>query len=209
VYKPETVNGGLKWQGDAYDAYEDLNFKGGRDRRHRSIIKLLDVINHQPVENFPNVVDLQSVFNYTAGNVALGNWDTYQALGHNYLLYEGARGRFAMLPWDLNLSQGPAGSSIYGNTTFFESDPENQPELSERPLTDGLYANPGFDARYRATLRAFLKGPGSVTALNARIDDAVALLGSRLDPGAIEVLRENIRTRVAELETLLDAPPAP
>lgn len=211
VYKPETTHGGLEWQGDAYEDYDDLNFKGGRDRRHRSILNLLDVINHQPVESFPEVVDLQSVFNYTAGNVALGNWDTYEALGHNYLLYEGAPGRFVILPWDLNLSQGLAGASLYGKTDFNppDPDPEQPPLVVKRPLTDGLYANPEFDARYRATLRAFLKGPGSVATLNARIDDAVALLGPRLDASAIAALRENIRTRVAELEALLDAPPAP
>ena len=88
-------------------------------------------------------------------------------------------------------------------------DEQDEPILIKRPLTDRLDTNPGFDARYRATLRAFLKGPGSVAVLNARIDDAVALLGSRLDPGAIEVLRDNIRVRVAELEAGLDAPPAP
>lgn len=208
VYKPETTHGGLEWQGAAYKDYADLNFKGGRDRRHRSILRLLDVINHQPVGDFPEVVDLQSVFNYTAGNVALGNWDTYEALGHNYLLYEGVRGRFVMLPWDLNLSQGLAGASIYGKTDSTE------PVLGEeavvkRPLTDGLYANPAFDARYLATLRAFLRGPGSVATLNARIDDAVALLGPRLDPGAIAALRDNIRNRVSELEAKLDAPPSP
>lgn len=208
VYKPETIHGGLEWQGDAYEDYEDLNFKGGRDRRHRSILKLLDVINHQPVEAFPEVVDLQSVFNYTAGNLALGNQDTYQGAGHNYVLYEAVPGRFVILPWDLNLSQGSTNASSIGNLAA-ALDEQDEPILIKRPLTDRLDTNPGFDARYRATLRAFLKGPGSVAVLNARIDDAVALLGSRLDPGAIEVLRDNIRVRVAELEAGLDAPPAP
>ena len=207
TYKPEGEY--LEWKGAKYDKYPSLNWKGGGDGTHQSIIHLIDVINHKPVASFPKVIDVQSIFNYTAGNVALGNWDTYEALGHNFLLHEGSPGRFCMLPWDLNLSQSDdPGSSLYGKTEPTFDAPEGF-ELPTPALTHRLYRKPENDARYRATLKAFIEGPGSRATLNARIDDAVALLGSRLEESAIKVLRDNIDIRIRKVKTLLNTPAAP
>jgi spore coat protein CotH len=206
TYKPEGEY--LEWKGAKYDKYPFLNWKGGGDGTHQSIIRLMDVINHKPVARFPSVIDVQSILNYTAVNVALGNWDTYEALGHNYLLHEGSPGRFYMLPWDLNLSQSDdPGYSLYGKI----GQPDHPPEGFEQPtpaLTHRLYRLPEIDARYRATLKAFIDGPGSQASLNARIDDAVALLGSRLDESAIKTLRENIGIRIGRIKKLLKTPAA-
>lgn len=204
TYKPE--NEYLAWKGFEYTKYPTLNWKGGGDGTHKSIINLMDVINHKPVASFPKVIDVQSIFNYIAGNVALGNWDTYEELGHNYLLHEGAPGRFCILPWDMNLSQAKdPGSSLYGQTEL-PSDSSSGFEIPTRPLTNRLYKKPENDARYRATLKAFIEGPGSRAALNSRIDDAVALLGSRLEESAIATLRENIKVRISRVKTLLNTP---
>ncbi len=206
TYKPEGEY--LEWKGAKYDKYPFLNWKGGGDGTHQSIIHLMDVINHKPVARFTKVIDVQSIFNYTAGNVALGNWDTYEALGHNYLLHEGSPGRFYMLPWDMNLSQAKdPGSSLYGKVEQHIDPPEGF-ELPVPALTHRLYRMPENDARYRATLKAFIEGPGSRTTLNARIDDAVALLGSRLEESAIKVLRDNIEIRIGKIKKLLNTPAA-
>ncbi len=201
TYKPEGEY--LDWKGSDYGKYQFLNWKGGGDGKHTSILRFLDIINHQPVTSYPDVVDVQSVFNYTAGNVALGNWDTYEALGHNFLLYEGQAGRFQMLPWDMNLSQAAhPGNSLYGKTEAPTL--EGEQGMPAPALTDKIYDTPENDARYRATLRAFIEGPASENALNARIDDAVALLGARLNKDAIEILRSNIKTRLEIIEEMLD-----
>ena len=207
TYKPEGEY--LEWKGTDYKKYPFLNWKGGGDGSHRAIIQLMDVINHKPVTSFSSVIDLQSIFNYTAGNVALGNWDTYEALGHNYLLHEGSRGRFYMLPWDMNLSQSEdPGDSLYGQYKQPTVSPEGW-TTPTRALTNRIYALPENDARYRATLRAFIDGPASLATLNRRIDDAVALLGPRLNEDAIRVLRSNIEIRIGKLKELLNVPASP
>lgn len=206
TYKPEGEY--LDWKGNHFDSYPDLNWKGGGDGSHRSVIRLIDVINHDPITSFPSVIDVQSIFNYTAANVALGNWDTYEALGHNYLLHEGGGGRFYMLPWDMNLSQSNnPGESLYGKMDQMSS--SNNDGLQSKVLTNRIFQDPENDSRYRATLRAFIEGPGSAESLNARIDDAVKLLGTRLEEDAIKVLRSNIESRISKVKTLLDSPTSP
>ncbi len=205
TYKPE--NEYLEWNGNEFSDYPTLNWKGGGDGTHQAVLRMMNVINHKPVSSFPRVLDIQSVFNYTAGNLALGNWDTYEALGHNYLLHEGVPGRFYMLPWDLNLSQ----SDYPGNSLYGKSEPLDSPENTSSPkraLTDRLYRIPDNDARYRRTLKAFIEGPASSAVLNARIDDAVSLLGTRLEKQAIQQLRENIDIRIAKVKQLMALPKA-
>lgn len=207
TYKPEGEY--LDWKGRSYDKYPGLNWKGGTDSTHASIIKLIDVINHKPVARYPEVIDVQSIFNYAAGYVALGNWDSYEALAHNYVLHEGAPGRFYMLPWDMNLSQSSdPGNSIYGKSEPLVNLPEGMAQ-PVYPLTDRLYKRRENDLRYRATLKAFIEGPASSAVLNARIDDAVALLGTRIHEDAVKVLRDNIEQRISKIKELLNAPASP
>jgi spore coat protein CotH len=106
LYKPESPAGRLTYLGSEIDAYTNLNYEGNAEHNHATFLAFVDVLNNQPVAEWRNVMDVDSVLTYFAGNVALGNWDTYSAMGHNYYLYEAPDGRISMLPWDMNLSQG-------------------------------------------------------------------------------------------------------
>jgi spore coat protein CotH len=109
LYKPEAPAGYLNYSGENIAAYGDLGYKADKETDHATFLKLVRTINQEPVEAWDEVIDTVSVLEYLAGNVALGNWDTYVAMGHNYYLFEDSPGHMAMLPWDLNLSQGASG----------------------------------------------------------------------------------------------------
>jgi spore coat protein CotH len=101
LYKPESPAGRLTYLGSDITAYTNLNYKGEEESNHASFLAFVDVLNNQPVTEWENVMDVDSVLTYFAGNVAVGNWDTYSMMGHNYYLYEAPDGRIAMLPWDI------------------------------------------------------------------------------------------------------------
>lgn len=105
LYKPESPAGYLDYLGDTIDAYEGLGYEADGETDHASFLQLTKALSEQPVSTWDAYIDLTSVLTYFAGNVALRNWDTYTAMGHNYYLFEASAGRFVMLPWDLNLSQ--------------------------------------------------------------------------------------------------------
>lgn len=105
LYKPEPPAGFLTYSGDSFADYEGANYEADNDTTHATFLKLVTAIDSAPVADWEEVLDLDTVLDYLAGNVALGNWDTYTAMGHNYYLFEESPGRLVMLPWDLNLSQ--------------------------------------------------------------------------------------------------------
>lgn len=110
LYKPEPPVGYLTYKGDDVSAYGDLGYKAEKATDHALFVDLVRTLGSEPARAWDRVIDLTSVLEYFAGNVALGNWDTYVAMGHNYYLYEVEPGRMSMLPWDLNLSQAASGS---------------------------------------------------------------------------------------------------
>jgi spore coat protein CotH len=105
LYKPEPPIGYLTYSGDDIAAYGDVGYKADQETDHATFLKLVRTINEEAVTSWDAVLDVDSVLQYFAGNVALGNWDTYVAMGHNYYLFEATPGHMTMLPWDLNLSQ--------------------------------------------------------------------------------------------------------
>jgi spore coat protein CotH len=109
LYKPEPPAGYLNDLGDDISAYGDVGYKADKDTDHATLLELIRTINEEPVSSWSEVLDVDSVLDYFAGNVALGNWDTYVAMGHNYYLFEDSPGHMQMLPWDLNLSQAASG----------------------------------------------------------------------------------------------------
>lgn len=187
LYKPEEPVGNLNWLGESIADYEPLiQFKWPDESasEHASLLNLLDVVNRQPVSAFESVLDVEGVLTYFALNVGLGNFDYYASFGHNYYLYEASPGRFTMLPWDMNLSQAelenPCG---LGRNTV------------EWPISNKLLGDTVHVQQYLEILDRFLRGPGSVARLNARIDSAVTVVGD-LDESAVSELRAAIQGRV-------------
>lgn len=191
LYKPEEPVGNLAWLGDTIEAYGDeMEFKWPRESvtGHQSLLQLLRVLRDGDITRFDDVLHVPEVLSYLAVNVALGNYDYYASFGHNYYLYESTPGRFTMVPWDMNFSQGemehPCG---LGRNT------------SEWPVSHWLLADSARVGDYLGLMSEFLAGPASPASLNARIDTAVALLGDDLNLGAVEELRDKITRRADSL----------
>ncbi|MEM7156732.1 MAG: CotH kinase family protein [Myxococcota bacterium] len=188
LYKPEEPIGNLAWRGPTIGDYEpEIQFKwpdaSGTD--HASLLQLLTVINEQGVEAFAPVLDETQALTYHAMNVGVGNYDYYASFGHNYYLYESTPGRFIMLPWDMNFSQGvlpdPCG---YGRNT------------TEWPISNKLLADPTRVQEYLGILEGFLMGAASPQSLSDRLDAVLPVLGDAVDAGAVQELRDAIDLRV-------------
>lgn len=188
LYKPEEPLGNLAWLGASITDYEpEIQFKwpdaSGTD--HGSLLNLLDVINTQSVGSFPSVLEVSEVLTYLAMNAGLGNYDYYSSFGHNYYLYESTAGRFTMIPWDMNFSQGvldhPCG---FGRNT------------EEWPVSNTLLGDPATVQEYLGILEGFLGGAASPQSLGARLDAVLPILGADIDASAVDELRTAIDLRV-------------
>jgi hypothetical protein len=198
LYKPEEPIGNLAWRGDRIEDYEpEVEFKWPSESTtaHGSLLELLSVLRAGDVSQFRAVLDVPGVLSYLAANVALGNYDYYASFGHNYYLYESEPAQFTMIAWDMNFSQGLMDSPCgFGRNT------------EEWPVSHWLLGDPASLASYLQTMSEFLAGPGSESRLNARLDEALAVIGASSFGGdSIDDLRATIQTRVSTLEAALAA----
>lgn len=213
LYKPEAPAGWLGWEGEDIAAYENLDIEAEGDGTHAAFLAFVAAIDQQEVAQWDAVFDVDSVLRYFAGNVALGNWDTYVAMGHNFYLYEGEAGRIAMLPWDMNLSQGTltgicpsdAGGPGGGGGGFPPMGGGGFPGAGEPILHDRLLGDPEGFARYAAALLELITGPARPDLLEADIVAVESLLGDRISATALQDVRDNLAQRestiLAGLET--------
>ena len=189
LYKPEQQTGGLEYRGDRIDDYPDINHKWPGDSDHAALLEALAALDSRSPERVERAFDATGVLTYLAGNVVLGSWDSYPYTGHNYYLYEQTPGRFTMLPWDMNGSQEPGGLTVCSPV--------------EGLLSGLLLQDPAHQDGYFDILAAFLDGSGSASWLEARLDDAVDLLGEDLWAEGVEMLRGDIHGRTESLHEAL------
>jgi spore coat protein H len=111
-YSPVKPDGtGAKFA--SYDAtsFEELNNK---DKSLSDISKLFTVLHIDRTNADSWRSQLESVFNvqlfikWLAINTAIGNWDAYGSMAHNYYLYNN-NGALTWIPWDLGLSFSESG----------------------------------------------------------------------------------------------------
>lgn len=212
LYKPEAPAGWLAWAGEDIAAYENLDVEAEGDGTHAAFLAFVAAIDQQDVAQWDAVFDVDSVLRYLAGNVALGNWDTYVAMGHNFYLYEAEAGRIAMLPWDMNLSQGTltgicptdaggpggGGGPMMGGGGF--------PNAGDPILHDRLLGDPEGFARYQDVLHELITGAAAPAQLEADILAVEALLGDRIAASALQDVRDNLAQRESTILAGLASP---
>jgi hypothetical protein len=97
-------------------------------------------------------LDLDNFASFLAANTALASLDGFIGMGHNYNLYcSPASGKFAFIPWDLDLAFGAF--PMYGSQTQLADLSIDHPHVGDSKLIDRLLAMPDFKAKYRAQLK--------------------------------------------------------
>lgn len=88
--------------------YSTITKDLGTDKDKAKLKNFIKTLNDMPAGekgDIESVLDVDSALQYIAGNVVLGNYDSYNGdKGHNYMLYSDANGKFTVVPWDFNMS---------------------------------------------------------------------------------------------------------
>lgn len=147
---------------------------------HSLLFRFLDILNNEPDETFPaeieKVLDVDEVLRFLAVSALIVHLDNYIAMGHNYYLYDN-NGRFAILPWDLNMAFGTFNFGLNRNQllNYYIDEPTGGP-MAERPLVKRLLSHQPYLDAYHGYLEELLDGSFSVDNMNSRIDGLAALI---------------------------------
>lgn len=172
IYKPEST-----FQRFAQSEFAKKNNKTAAD--YSDVRTLITALNSGLRTSNPAQwrADLEAVFNvdhflkWLALNNAIGNWDTYGAIAHNFYLYNHTSRKLTWIPWDLNYAlsswerPGMEGVSL------------GMKEVSSSwPLIRFLADDPVYFERYRAHLKAFHEDVFTQARMDALVDKYHAMI---------------------------------
>lgn len=146
---------------------------------HSALFRLLDILNNEPDETFPEeiekVLDVDETLRFLAVSALIVHLDNYIGMGHNYYLYE-VDGKFTIIPWDLNMAFGTFSSGLDrdGIINFYIDEP-TAGAVASYPLVRLLSYQPYLDT-YHGYLEELIEGPFSPEAMNSRIDELAELI---------------------------------
>lgn len=180
-------SGGMEYLGDDVDAYRTTyEIKSDDDPESWSdLIQLFRVLNQTPAADLPEaiepILDVDGVLRFLAIEMALVNSDGYWTRASDYNLYQDTRGRFHVIPHDMNEALGVDGD--------VELDPLDGLDDTTKPLRSKLLAVPEYRERYLEYVREIADrwmdwervGP-LVRSYQNVIEDAVAADTRKLYP---------------------------
>ncbi len=147
---------------------------------HSTLFKLLDVLNNEPDETFPQeiekVLDVDEALRFLAVSAGIVHLDNYIGIGHNTYLYE-VDGKFTIIPWDLNMTFGTFNGGIRkdGIINFYIDEPTAGP-MNRFPLADRLLSYQPYLEKYHQYLQELIDGPFSLDVVLPRIDQLVEMI---------------------------------
>jgi spore coat protein CotH len=156
---------------------------------HSALFRLLDVLNNEPDETFPEeiekVLDVDQVLRFLAVSALIVHLDNYIGMGHNYYLYE-VDGKFTIIPWDLNMAFGTFSSGLDrdGIINFYIDEP-TAGAVANYPLVRLLSYQPYLD-KYHGYLEELIEGSFSAEAMNARIDELAEMIRPYVEADALK-----------------------
>lgn len=176
----DRMGGGMPF-GQQGDYLEQMGLKTNENSPdHSALFRLLDVLNNEPDETFPQeiekVLDVDETLRFLAISALIVHLDNYLGMGHNYYLYE-VDGKFTIIPWDLNMAFGTFSSGLDrdGIVNFYIDEPTSGP-VAERPLASRLLSVPSYLETYHGYLEELIEGPFSEEVINARIDELAEMI---------------------------------
>lgn len=178
--------------------YDKSELKVGKDEAKTGLKNFIKTLNEMPEGqkgNIESVLDVDSALKYIAANTVLGNYDSYNGNNsHNYYLYE-QNGKFAVIPWDYNMSMG--GFSMGGGnaTTVAIDKPVMGGNIENLPLIDNLLEVPEYKEKYHEYVNELLN---YLESAEKRVGELGAIIRPyvKADPTkfyTIEQFEENIK----------------
>ena len=105
--------GGLEYLGDDLAGYKRLRDQDEGRRRLEALVNLCKVLNQTPADKLEAalkpILDIDGALWFLALDVALVNSDGYWMRASDYSLYRDAKGRFHIIPHDMNEGRGVGG----------------------------------------------------------------------------------------------------
>jgi spore coat protein CotH len=144
------------------------------DPDYTGLFKLLDVLNNEPDETFPQeiekVLDVDEALKFFAVSAGIVHLDNYIGIGHNTYLYE-VNGKFTVIPWDLNMTFGTFNAGIRKNgiINWYIDEPTSGP-MKRFPLVNRLLNHPPYLEKYHQYMQELLDGPFALDTILARVD---------------------------------------
>jgi CotH protein len=152
--------GGLEYLGEDVAAYKRLyEIRTDDDAKAwADLIALCRVLNTTPPEKLEDalapVLDVDATLRFLALEVAMVNSDGYLTRASDYNLYQDVKGRFHVVPHDVNEALGSADlRGGFGAGDGVELDPLVGVRDTSKPLRSKLLAVPALRARYLGYVR--------------------------------------------------------
>ncbi len=111
--------GGLDYLGDKIESYKSrYDMKAGDEKDWKAFIELLKVLNQTPADKLEEalkpILDVEGVLMFLALDNALINCDGYWIRASDYSIYRDEKGKFHILPHDMNEAFRPAMGPGFG-----------------------------------------------------------------------------------------------
>jgi hypothetical protein len=150
---------GLEYLGDDASAYKQLYEIKTKDDAESwaALIRLTKVLNETPAAKLEAalapMLDIDGALKFLAVEVALVNSDGYWSRASDYNLYRDSKGRFHIVPHDVNEGLGGSGGFGFGGRTGPAMDPLVAIDDPSKPLRSRLLAVPALRERYLGYVR--------------------------------------------------------
>ncbi|TLY32443.1 MAG: hypothetical protein E6K56_03230 [Ignavibacteria bacterium] len=156
----------------------------GEEDDYPDLLSMLDSLNKTPDSLFAvmlgRLFDINSVYNWFAGNIILSSGDSYTK---NYYLYHDPSRRsqqWVIIPWDYDESMGLTGDMAvpYPGSLLNDGFDYRFPPLAgpSNVLRDRLWKNPALREALRRRVDTILRTVFTEERMDARIDSLVALI---------------------------------
>jgi hypothetical protein len=153
--------GGMEYLGEGPDAYRRIYEIKTRDdpKVWADLVRLFRVLHETPLDKLEAalepVLDVDGVLRFLAVEVVLVNTDGYWTRASDYSIYQDPKGRFHVVPHDMNegmMSGGGRGFGGFGGGGV-SLDPLVAVDDPAKPLRSRLLAVPALRARYLGYVR--------------------------------------------------------
>jgi hypothetical protein len=154
--------GGMEYLGDDPAAYKSIYEIKTKDspKPWTDLIAMFKVLNQTPPEKLEAalapLLDIDGALKFLAIEVALVNTDGYWTRASDYSIYQNAKGRFQIIPHDMNealMSEGGRGGGRFASRASADLDPLVGLDDTTKPLRSKLLAVPALRARYLGYVR--------------------------------------------------------